>query len=328
MKKNATITAPLLVLIVLGLFVGSKFAEQRIIEAGGNMYLTVIIIQILIFILPAVIFCRLKGVGYAGKMNMRIFSPAKIGICILSCLFLICGTALIRMAQVYLFGYEEIRYTLFPAYMERVGDLELLFGALAFAIFPAICEEFIFRSILLTEYNNEGYNGMNASIASVILFGAMSGSLEILPIYLLVGIVCCMITYATGSSLTAFLVRMAFNAYMMFGEKYIFNAIVNPANLEIALFTFGFLFLGIGALTFSGYEKTLTVSAFNGTPTPSYLLKKDENDTPDLAATETDEAGVRYGGLSKNVRDFIEILFSPTFLLCILLFVVMLFGIV
>lgn len=322
MKNNPTITTPFFTLCVFGLFIASRFAQNQILSAGGNIYLTVIILNILIFIIPTVIFCRLKGVGYSKKMNIRLFAPSQFGGIIVSTLFLIFVSALIRYGQVYLFGLESTRYSLFGTYMERLTSESLLPIAMAFAIVPAISEELVFRTIVLTEYNWGGLGAIPASIGSIVLFSAICLNTELLPIYIAVGIVCCMITYATGSSLTAVIVHVLFNCYQIFGEKYVFNAVVNPANKVTALFAIGTLFLAFGAFMFADFERMLRVSSLDGTPTPSYLLKTDDESTPDIMASENKKSGA----VSGSLRGFIEIMFSPTMLITVLVFLVFTFG--
>ena len=104
MKFKASFTTPLFALCIYGLFLASSLAKEKLVLAGGNGYLSVIILQILLFILPSIIFCRLKGVGYAAKLNLRLFSPTRIGAVIAASLAMIFGSILIRLAQIYLFG--------------------------------------------------------------------------------------------------------------------------------------------------------------------------------------------------------------------------------
>ncbi len=325
MKKNASIITPLFTLIVFGMLIASKFAESYILQTGGNVYLTVIILHVLIFIIPTLVFCRIKGVGYSRKMNIGLFAPSQFGAILLSTLFLICGSALLRYAQVYMFGLTSVHYSIFNSYINAMPSASLLPLAMAFAVVPAISEELVFRTIVLTEYNYGGYGAVPASVGSVVLFSITCLDLEILPIYVMLGIVCCMITYATGSSLTAVIVHILFNSYEIFGEKYVFNAVSNPANRITSVFAIGALFLVFAALMFADFERILKINSVNGTPVPAYASAGEtdaEQGSGDGAAGEV----VGNGGLSRSFGGFIEIMFSPTMLISVLIFLIMIFG--
>ncbi len=325
MKKNPAMTTPLFILVIYLLIIAERLVRNRIIETGGNRFLTVIILQILIFIIPSVVFFRIKGIGYSKKMNIRLFSPDKLGCVFLSVLVLASGTALIKLAQINLFHIENTEFSVFSSYFTGYENESVMAVAMALVVTPAICEELVFRTIVLTEYNSAGYGAPAASVVSVILFSMMTMNHRLLPVYLISGVVYCMITYATGSALPAFIAHFAFNAYLAFAEKYVYNALTNPANTVISIFSFGLVFLVSLVLMFADLERILKRSAFNGTPSPSYMLKKTDDDTPDIAATEADE-NVRRSGMSKNMKEITEAVVSPTLLLCILFFLIMIFG--
>ncbi len=322
MKAKATFAAPLFVLIIYTLALASGMISDKVVLSEGNVHLSVIILQILVFIIPAIIFCRLKGVGYSMKLNVKLFSPAKLGGIIVSALTLICGSILIRFIEIYLFKMDSFGFSMFDRYLNVLSSDDFLFTATAFAIVPAITEEFVFRAILLTEYNEEGCGAVSASVISALLSSMLLFSLDKLPIFFLAGIVFSVITYTTGSSLAAMLCHMIFNFYGIFAEKYVIKAIINPSNKIISIFVFVLLFLIFAFIMFSELEHMLRKTGMNGTPTPSYRLKKsDDGKTPDIAATEAAEDGDS-AVIGSSAKMNIDMFFSPTFLLCILFFAV------
>lgn len=325
---KASLMAPLFVLILYLLFTASDFLRPYLIEAGGNLYLSVIILQILVFLLPAIVFCRLKGVGHATKLNVKLFSPGKLGAVIMGSLVLIAASILIRFIEIYLFGVSDFHFALFDVYVSGEGTVDFLYTVAAFAIMPALTEEFVFRAILLTEYNNEGYGAVMAALLTSLLSSMMYFSLEKLPIRFVAALIFCVVTYATGSSLAAFFVHLIFNIYGLFGEKYILQALSDPSNRVISIFVFALLFFVLLAIFLGEVEHIYRRLGQSGTETPAYRLKKTEDGkTPDLAATEADEARPEKNGkLSQRTRRAIDAFFSPTFLLCILYFAIAVFG--
>lgn len=326
MKVKASFLSPLFVMILYILALASGLLRDKLISGGNDPCLSVIIISMLVYVIPAIIFCRLKGVGYSAKLNIKLFSPGKLGCVIMSSLVLVCGTVLIRSAQIWLGGVTSPGFSMFGEYLESAQGAEFLPKAMAFAVVPAICEEFVFRAIILTEYNEGGFGAVTASVISSLLSAMMFFDLEKLPVFFLCGVICCTVTYVTGSSLTAFLVHMLFGFYGIFAEEYVTRAITNPSNRAISLFTFALLFLVLAFIMFGEFEHILRKSGKSGVPTPSYRLKKtDDGETPDVAATEEEEEGTKKV-IGDRTKMNIEAFFSPTFLLCILFFAAAVFG--
>ena len=89
MKVRASFLSPLFVLILYILALASGLLQDKLISGGNDPCLSVIIISMLVYIIPAIIFCRLKDVGYSAKLNIKLFSPGKLGCVIMSSLVLI-----------------------------------------------------------------------------------------------------------------------------------------------------------------------------------------------------------------------------------------------
>ncbi len=328
MKTKSSFLTPLFVLVVYFLMFASRLFGEKLLEGDNNIYLSVFILQILCLIIPTIVFCRSRGTGYFGKLNLKFVSPWKLSCIITSALMLICGSVLIRFCQIYLGGMESFSFSLFDFYLKNTGEQNFLFTATVFVVMPTIAEEFVFRTVVLTEYNENGYGAVTASVISSLLSAMSYFSLEKFPIFFFAGIISCMITYATGSSLTSFLSRLIFCFYGIFAEKYVMRALINPLNKIISIFAFALLFLIFAFITFSELEHILKKTAANGTPTPSYRLKKSEDGmTPDIAATEAEENKEDEKNVIGNKTKMnIEAYFSPTFLFCVLFFAVMIFS--
>ena len=169
MKFKESFTTPIFALFIYLMAFASRYLREPLIKSGGNGYLSVIILQLLIFFVPAVFFCRLKGVGYSSKLNIRLFSPTKAGAVITSALMLIFGSIIIRFTQIYLLDITSFSYSPFEGFIASESSDNFLFTATAFAIMPALSEELIFRTIMLTEYNEGGYGAVNATFITSLL---------------------------------------------------------------------------------------------------------------------------------------------------------------
>ena len=327
MKFKESFTTPILAIFIYLMIFASELLKKPLIKAGGNGYLSVIILQLLIFFVPAVFFCRLKGVGYASKLNIRLFSPTKSGAVISGALVLIFGSVLVRFSQIYLFDMTSFSYSPFESFIGETTDSSFIFTATAFAIMPALSEELIFRTIMLTEYNEGGYGAINATLITSFLSAFLFFTPEAFPTRFLSGIVLAAGTYATGSSVSALICHLIFNIYIVFGEKYIIRAMTDPSNKIIGVFTFSMLFLILTIILLGELEHCFRKSGISGAPSPSYLLKKTEDgSTPDVSATEAEENEVVKKALSDRSKATIEAFFSPTFLICLMMYLIAMFG--
>lgn len=324
---KASFTVPLFAIVIYVFMFCTNAFSDKLMGTGGNDYLSVIILQLLIFILPSIIFCRLKGVGYTTKLNVRLFSPAKITAIIASALVLIFGSIIIRFVQIYVFDMSSFMFSPFARFVSKETEYNFLYSATAFAIIPALTEELVFRTIMLTEFNQGGYGAVNAVTITSVLSAFLFFTPESFPIRLLCAIVFSMLTYATGSSLTALISHLIFSIYSVFGERYVIRALRDPSNKVISIFTFAMLFLVILIVFFGELEHSLRQTGKAGTPSPSYLLKKtNDGKTPDIASSEKVESGKSKEAISDRSKKTLEALFSPTFLICIIIYVISLFG--
>ncbi len=328
-KMKASVRAPILILAIFAMILLSRVVRDKIAASGEGLYLSLIVLQLLIFIIPTIIFCRLRGVGYSSKLNLRLFSPGKIGCVILGAFVLIAGSILIRIAQAAFLGLNTASFSIFESYMDKLPTENFLFSTMTFVAVPAITEEFVFRSVLLSEYNEDGYNAVTATIISSLLSSLVYFNIEQLPIFILCGIVCCIVTYVTASSLAACLTHLIFNLYGIFGEPKLLSIIKNPSSRVITVFTATVLLLILTIIFISECEHILYRAAMNNTPTPSYRLKKAaDGTTPDITATENDgkEEDKKGAIFGEKTKQRIDALLSPTFLICILIYVVAVFG--
>jgi hypothetical protein len=182
---------------------------------------------------------------------------------------------------------------------------------------------------MLTEYNEGGYGAVNATLMTSLLSAFLFFSPESFPIRFLCGIVFSMVTYATGSSISALISHLIFNIYVVFGEKYMLQAMTDPSNKIIGIFTFTMLFLILTVIMLGEIEHCFRKSGTTGLPSPSYLLKKtDDGLTPDISATEAEEDAISKKALSDRSKRFIEVFFSPTFLICLMIYLIAIFGFV
>jgi len=303
---GAVLAAPLLSLVIYLLLTFSRFIDVEALEFRDNIYLSIIILQLVIFMLPALFFCKLKGTGYSLKLNLRLFPPTRVWFLILSAMTLLTGTVVIRLAELSYTGTIE-SFSLYDRFMPLASQSvsNIIYVIITFAALPAVTEEFVFRSIIITEYEEDGYGGLSAALMSALLFALMHSSIKQFPVYFLGGIIFAAVALVTRSVIAAMAVHFINNIYKLFLEPYLFSLIKHPQNMVFLTFTCVALFLVCLALTLGQVEKIYYLYGVTNRETPAWVKKRKK---PPMRAT-------------------LEALVSPTFLLCVLAFVIVTLGI-
>lgn len=185
--------------------------------------------------------------------------------------------------------YTVFDYTLevtdiYAPYTPDSGFSEnVLFSALAFAVFPAITEELVFRGIMLAEYEDCGV--FSAVIYSSLLFTMLHFDLKLFPVYFVSGVILAVTTYACRSILAAVIVHAVNNIFSIFFEDYIWNSILQPRNIVIFSFIVIALALITLSLLFGEAGRLYKNYGVLGTDSP-YVRKKSER-TPPVYAVMT-----------------------------------------
>lgn len=293
--KN-TVKAPILVFAVFLLLLLSEQLDPVILQSGDSFYLSMIVLQLLVLVLPGYCYCRIKGNGKMTGLRLRLFSPKRLPFLFYSFGLLITGSALVNVLMYHVFGVEaKTDVSLIPA---GSADLpSLLLVAVTFAVIPAFAEEFLFRGVLLAEYAQNG--SAAASLAVSLLFAMTHFSLRALPVYFFGGVVFALVTYVSDSVFFAALLHMLYNLFGIFAEEYVWSLIMRPNSLVFFLFVVITLFFVFLLLTLYDAERHYRQLGMAGRESPP------------------EEKRTYYG-----LRALTDALLSPTFLICVLFFVI------
>lgn len=332
-KPTAALTAPLFVFVLFALLIGARYLDINKIVGEDSIYITMVVLQFLVLVIPAIFFCRIKGADYVRKLNIKLFSPGKLGFVIAAAIVMISGTTLIRLAQLYIFKRTDFTFSLYSYTPQTgVGGFNSLYLAIAFAIVPAVTEELIFRGIILTEYNYGGYGSVCAAVISSALFSMLHFSVANLAVYFFGGLILALVVYNTQSLLPAVITHMIYNLYILFAESSIIRTLTRPSSMVFLVFALALVFIVSLIVLLSEAERINYGYAVTGHPTPDYKLKRAEDGiTPDVAASDSgtdSDAVLKKESFGENFRLVLTAAFSPTFLLCIVVFVVAALGLI
>ena len=245
-SKIKIITPTLLVFSTYALLLFSKIVDLTLLNRE-NEYYTVVILQLMIFLLPGAIWCKYRGEGYVKRLRLRLPKPSSFLIILSGTLLMISGGLLL---SVLLGGLESLsqNFSLYDTFISKTdGSIPSnIYLLIAYAIIPAICEEFIFRGILCHEYET---GGVARAVAFSSIFFAM---LHFNPInimtYLLSGIILALVLYATRSLFAAMITHLLYNIFGLFGQRYMNTLYKITGSETFFVFIVAFIFLLSAAL--------------------------------------------------------------------------------
>ena len=177
--KTFIIHPTFLILATYILLLFTKLIDITLINRE-NEYFSVVILQMMIFILPGAIWCKFSGEKYMSGLRLRMIKADSLPIIISASLLIASGSLLIGV----LFGGLESlsnNFSLYDTFISKdQGTIpNKIYLIMAYAVLPAICEEFIYRGILCHEYERGGV--LRAIIVSSVFFALLHFNLQNLP---------------------------------------------------------------------------------------------------------------------------------------------------
>jgi CAAX amino terminal protease family. len=298
-KIKNTVIAPLLAAVVSILLILSFFLDKELLQYQDNLYLSVIILYILVLVMPGIFYSKLKGTGYVDKLNFRLFGPNKFLFLIFIFLALVCGTMILKLFQ-YGMGIYSPVVTYFDRYLPS-GSLtttNALYVILAYAVLPAVAEEFIFRGVILTEYADGGVGQINAMFLTALLYAMSYFNFVQFPVRFVIGIVFAMVLFVTQSLVATMVMHTLYNLFIIYTEDYMMRLAAQTGNL--------LLYITIMLICVFIF----VIFAFGNAEKIYYRYSVEKDDTPYIISPSS-------GGAMKR---FAEAGLSPTFLACLFIF--------
>ena len=255
MKIKNTTGAPLLLCVISALLIGLRFVDLSAFYIDENGYLSMIVLQLIIFAIPSVFYARFRGMKYLSHLRLRTVKAVDIPLLIFAFGFMIFGGAILCFLMYRLMPDAFSASSPANYLPEGTSFGKGLYAVISVAVIPAVTEEFLYRGIVLTEYEKNGIP--LAVILSSLSFGLIHFDPVRLPIYFFYGIVLSLVLYATRSLLSSMIVHMANNIFVMFFEVYVYRAAVKQGGGLLMFFLISITACIIFALLFFGTaEKT------------------------------------------------------------------------
>ena len=248
----------LLVLCNFILLLISRLVDARLLDRDSE-YVGVILIQVLIFIIPAILYCKLRGERFAERIRLRAPRISHLPFLLYMLVVMIAGSLLTSILTDGIRSLEG-SFTLYDTFVARTGTpAETAYAILAYAFLPAVGEELTYRSILCSEYEKRGVGV--AILASALLFAMLHFSLAHFLTYLFLGMLLACAMYATRSFLAPILLHICYNVFCLFGQPYLSAFYVNAGSNEIFIFCVVVLFLLFSAFATGEARKIYHIHA-------------------------------------------------------------------
>ena len=248
----------LLVLSNFVLLLLSRLIDARLLDRDSE-YVGIILMQILIFIIPAVVFCLVWRKDFAKRIRLRVPRISHIPFLLYMLVVMIAGSLLTSILTGGIRSLEG-NFTLYDTFVARTGTTaEMLYAILAYALLPAVCEELTYRSILCAEYEKRGVGV--AIAASALLFAMLHFSFAHFFTYLFLGALLACVMYATRSFLAPILLHIFYNIFCLFGQPYLSAFYVNAGSNEIFIFCVVVIFLLFSAFAAGEARKIYHIHA-------------------------------------------------------------------
>lgn len=202
-----------LVLVIYALLLLSRLIDAAFLSRESQ-YLSIILLQLMIFPIPAYLYVRIKGWNAPRALRLQRVRLSHLFLLLSASLMLITGCTLLGLLCGMMTAQPS--FTLYDTFASAndgtVGaSIRLI---LAYGLLPAFCEELVFRGILCAELEKHGI--LYASAVSALFFALLHFDLTALPVYLFSGMLLCAVMYVTRSVIAAMVVHLCYNLFGIF----------------------------------------------------------------------------------------------------------------
>ena len=261
LKKPPLLLLCIFLPLILWRFLSALFTQ------GEGEYVLVIFLQLLIFALPGALYFMLRrkepDQGISLRPRLRLFRPEQLWF--LACILVVMITGSLLL-EILTGGITSLvgNFSLYSTFVARGGGggVRVLGLILAYALLPALCEELVFRGILVAEYEKFG-TGVAIGI-SALFFALLHFSMPLFPSYFFVGVLLACSLYTTRSLIAPVLLHLGYNLFCLLGQSYLSAFYVNAGSNEIFLFCLICLFLLFSAFAAGEARKIYHIYAAKG----------------------------------------------------------------
>ena len=279
------------------------------VKNNGNLLLSASAVQLFIFAVPTAFYCKINELGFPEHSKARRLHWIDLPFTVASAFTCFFAAIMLMYLQLNLFP-DLSGVSSSP--MQTYSETDPLGVLLAYVIVPAFAEEFFFRGIILSEYS--GFKGPYAITVSAVFFAMLHFSFVQFPIYFVIGVILATITYVTNTSFPSAIIHLIYNATIVYGGEGLSKFLKESSSSVILAFLLTVALMISTASMLSSMETVYVVRSelFNQGKLPGSRL---------AAVNKIAKAGKVEKREEKPLNKTVSVFLSPTFFLCILIFV-------
>lgn len=292
MKLKPYTAAPFLAALV---YLLTLCAEQLIasLDMDVNAYLlTCGAIQLGTYLLPLLLYGLLFGGISARRMRLSLPTAVSVPSQLLLAVILLCGSALITMLS------QRLGITEATASAATDSGAPTVLVLLVFAVLPAICEELVFRGVIMSAFEPCGTTP--AIIGTSLLFAFAHMSFENLPLYFFCSAVLCFTTYISRSLFAAMVMHALYNIASLYLGGYLSGIATHLESFSLLFIVMLFVLWILVLITLSEGERVYRIYAER-----------------DLDSSYTPKKLTR----AQRLKGSMSVCFSMPFLLCAMIYI-------
>ena len=305
--------APILVLAVFILVRVSGLIDSKLTRESEHA--AVILLEILIFMLPSAAY--LAYTRNTSGLRIRLFGIGHLLLILSAVLMTESGSVLLNCLTG---GYEELsrNYDLWGIFISKsgTGAADTVYIILAYALLPAICEEFVFRAVLCREYERRSIAA--ALFLPALFFAMLHFDIRRFPAFFLAGTVFAITMYASRSVLAAVAVNFFCNLISLFSKPYM-KSLWDLGGEKFFFFLITAVFLLFGFVFFAEAARLYRRYAAGGF-SDSYREMIPPPPSPSEAEGGKANYPLQLAARHPAIAATLSALLSPTALLCYIFF--------
>ncbi len=243
-------TPCIIVIAVMVLYLISEVLLSGNYINSENPYITVVIAQICVYLLPCAFFLAFSSLREGFSVRDLGFSLAPLrltGFCIASLFALVVGGMLIKYSTYLIFG------TVSSSAISVSASNDILYVMLSGVVIPAITEELLFRGVLYGAYEKK-LGGIGAILITSVLFAFIHFDTVNFASYLYAGLVLGIAACVTRSVFAPLLLHLLNNFICIFSDTYLQRISKESISTVFVIFILGVILLVILFFYFESLE--------------------------------------------------------------------------
>ena len=167
---------------------------------------------LLAFVPPLAIFIASRTQKYFPTLHLGSLKKYHIPTIVYSFFLLIFGSVMLKFI---FFDEQYTTFSLYNAFFAELdgGLLKKIYLFFSFCVLPPILEGIVYRGILIKQYDVRGR--LTSSVVSSLLFALLGFNINEIPQRFFMGVVLCIVLYATSSILISVTIHILYNIFAL-----------------------------------------------------------------------------------------------------------------